>query len=133
MFQKDFMLNEVQKFAELLAKLMGLKAEGNYAEFNHHLNNILQKEYETDLENLLALNEAEFLETIQGSTYSAEKINALSQILYVFAEPFKTDNETQLLLKKVLAIFDLLEQKYHYSSFENIDKRKTIYKCFEQI
>jgi hypothetical protein len=133
MFQKDLILNEARKFAEFLAKLMGLKAEGNYVEFDHQLNNILQKEYDIDLENLLALNEADFLDAIQCSTYSAEKLNALSQMLYVFAEPFKTDNETQLLLKKVLAIFDLLEQKYHYSSFENIDKRKTIYKCFERI
>jgi len=127
------MLNEVRKFAEFLAKLIGLKAEGNYAEFDHQLNDMLQKEYDADQESLLALSEAEFTNRIQSETYSIEKLNALSQLLYMFAEPFKQDEETQLLLKKVLAIFDLLEQKYHYSSFKNIDKRKTIYKCLEQI
>ena len=50
----------------------------------------------------------------------------------MFAEPFNQDEETQLLLKKVLTIFDLLEQKHHYESFENFDKRKTIYKYYEQ-
>jgi len=111
---------------------MGLKAEGNYAEFDHQLNDILQKEYDTDLENLLLLNEAEFTAQIETANYSIEKLNALSQLLFMFAEPFKHDAETQLLLKKVLAIFDLLEQKHHYESFENIDKRKAIYKYFQQ-
>ncbi|WP_158991229.1 hypothetical protein [Mucilaginibacter sp. L196] len=132
MFQKDFMLNEARKFAEFLAKLMGLKAEGNYTEFDHQLSGILQKEYDTDLGNLLALSEIEFAERIRSETYSIEKLNALSQLLYMFAEPFKQDEKIQLLLKKVLAIFDLLEQKHHYESFENIDKRKTIYKYFSQ-
>jgi len=132
MFQKDLILDEARKFAALLAKLMGLKAEGNYVEFDHQLNAILQKEYDADLENLLALSESEFAERMKAETYSAEKLNALSQLLYMFAEPFKHDTETQLLLKKVLAIFVLLEQKHHYESFENIDKRKTIYKYFQQ-
>jgi len=132
MFQKDLILDESRKFAALLAKLMGLKAEGNYAEFDHQLNDILQKEYDTDLENLLLLNEAEFTAQIETANYSIEKLNALSQLLFMFAEPFKHDAETQLLLKKVLAIFDLLEQKHHYESFENIDKRKAIYKYFQQ-
>jgi hypothetical protein len=132
MFQNDFILNEIQKIAALIAKLMGLKAEGNYAEFDHQLSNILQKDFDTDLEELLALSEAEFANRIQSKTYSVEKLNAFSQLLYVFAEPFKHDKETHLLLKKVLAIFDLLEQKHHYASFENIDKRKAIYKHFQQ-
>jgi len=132
MFQNDFILNEIQKFAALIAKLMGLKAEGNNAEFDHQLNNVLQKDYDTDLEKLLALSEAEFADRIQSKPYSVEKLNAFSQLLYMFAEPFKQDDETCLLLKKVLAIFDLLEQKHHYVSFENIDKRKAIYKYFQQ-
>jgi len=126
------MLNEARKFAEFLAKLMGLKAEGNYAEFDHQLNDILQKEYDADLENLLSLSETEFAAQIETATYSVEKLNTLSQLLYMFAEPFNQDEETQLLLKKVLTIFDLLEQKHHYESFENFDKRKTIYKYYEQ-
>lgn len=126
------MLNEARKCAELLAKLIGLKAQGNYAAFNDQLNDILQKEYDADLENILALSEVEFIARIKFATYSIEKLNALSQILYMFAEPFKQNEETQLLLNKVLAIFDLLEQKYHYESFENISKRKAIYNYFKQ-
>jgi len=130
MFQQDFMLNEARKFAEFLARLMGLKADGKYEEYNDQLNELLQKEYDTELEKLLALNEDDFADYLKQANYSAEKLNALGQLLYVFAQPFKTDGETILTLKKVLLIFDRLENECNYQSFENIDKRKTIYNYF---
>jgi hypothetical protein len=130
MFQRDFMLNEVRKFAELLARLVGLKTEGRYEEYHREFDAVMQKEYNAELEDLLALNEDDFIDKLRSAGYSAEKLNALSQLLYVFAQPFKT--ETEPILQKVLIIFELLEQKHHYQSFENIDKQKAIYKYFEQ-
>ncbi|WP_183575874.1 hypothetical protein HDF18_18385 [Mucilaginibacter sp. X5P1] len=130
MFESDYMLNEARKFAELLARLMGLKADGKYEEYNDQFNEILQKEYDTEVEKLLALSEEDFIAALKLADYSTEKLNALSQLLYVFAQPFNADEETILILKKVLCIFDLLENEHHYQSFENIDKRKTIYHYF---
>ena len=130
MFQNDYMLNEVRKFAELLARLLGLKADGKHEEYNDQFNEILQKEYDTEIETLLTLDVESFIDTLKQAAYSTEKLNALSQLLYVFAQPFKADEETVLILKKVLCIFDLLENEHHYQSFENIDKRKTIYHYF---
>ena len=80
----------------------------------------------------MTLSKAEFAAQIEITTFSIEKLNAFSRLLYMFAEPFKHDEETQILLNKVLAIFDLLEQTHHYESFENIEKRKAIYKYFQQ-
>lgn len=51
-------------------------------------------------------------------------------MLYVFAEPFNNDNETQTLLKKVMVILELLEIQHHYESFDNITKRNAIYQYF---
>jgi hypothetical protein len=130
MFQRDFLLNEARKFAEMLARLMGLKAEGMMVEFNHQADKLLQQEYDITLERLLALPEEDFRDDIERLGYSAEKLNALSQILYVFAEPFADDGETASLLKKVLIIFDALEQKHHYQSFDNIEKQKFIHQYF---
>ena len=52
-------------------------------------------------------------------------------MLYVFAEPFEQNEETQQLLTKVIAILDVLEEKYHIQSFDNITRRNAIYKYFE--
>ena len=120
-------MNEARKFAELLARLMGLKAEGKTVEFSQQAEKVLQQEYDTSLEYLVALPLDNFKQEIAQSDYSAEKLNALGQILYVFAEPFNDDVETASLLKKVLIIFEALEQKYHYQSFDNITKQNIIH------
>lgn len=130
MFQRDFLLNEARKFAELLARLMGLKAEGRTVEFNEQAQKLLQQEYDTSLEQLLHLSVDDFKQEIEQANYSAEKLNALAQLLYAFAEPFNNENETASLLKKVLIIFEALEQKYHYQSFDNIAKQNIIYLYF---
>ena len=133
MYTRDIVVDELRKTALIIAKLLGLKAGGNQQEFAQEFNKSLLKEYNIELENLLALNLEEFNDLIKSERFSAEKLNALGQLLNVFAEPFKQDEETQLLLKKMLAIFDILEEKYHYQSFDNITKRKIIYKYFNTI
>jgi hypothetical protein len=121
MYQRDYILTEARKMALLIAKLMGLKTEDNEEEYMQYFNEILHDEYNTELNNLLLAN----------AGYSAEKLNALSQMLYVFAEPFNADEETASVLNKVLLIFDVLEQKHHYESFDNLNKRNQIYSFFK--
>jgi hypothetical protein len=128
--QHDLVLNEVRKLALLLARLMGLKAEGQHEEYKQNFDEVLQSEYNIELEQLLQSSEADFKNILIKEKYSAEKLNALSQLLFVFAEPFKADEETALILKKVLIIFDLLETEHRYESFENLNKRKTIHHFF---
>ena len=117
----------------MLAKLLGLKAEGKFEEYIQQFNHDLQTEYNIELEKLLGLNDDEFIAHLNASAYSPEMLNALSQMLYVFAQPFEVDDETGLILRKVLVIFDFLEQNHHFQSFENIDKRNIIYKHFNTI
>jgi len=128
---RDMVVDEMRKMALIIAKLMGIKAQGTQQEFTKEFENILSEEYNTELEALLVLNEEKFKQLINSGKYNSEKLNALSQMLYMLAEPFKNDGETELLLKKVLAIFDVLEEKYHFQSLDNITKRNTIYKYFE--
>ncbi len=124
-------IDETRKIALIIAKLMGIKAQVTQQEFSAELENVLKDEYNTEVGALISLNEYEFKDLIISDRYSAEKLNALSQLLYMFAEPFKNEAETMVLLKKVLAIFDVLEQKHRFQSFDNINKRNTIYKYFE--
>jgi hypothetical protein len=130
MFQRDFIMNEARKFALILAKLLGLKAEGEYEDYLKYFNEVLDEEYNAELEELLDLDEEGFKKRLSSAQYSTEKLNALAQMLYVFAEPFKADEETSALLKKVMVIFNLLETEHHYESFDNVSKRQAIYNYF---
>ncbi|MFD0795711.1 hypothetical protein ACFQZX_18970 [Mucilaginibacter litoreus] len=130
-FQRDYMLNEARKFALLLAKLSSLKAEGQVDEYSDAFNNILKEEYSLELAKLVDLSEDHLKQLLKEQDYSPEKLNALGQMLYVFAEPFKNNEATTLLLSKVLLIFDCLETKHHYQSLDNITKQRHIYQFFK--
>ncbi|MES2064507.1 MAG: hypothetical protein V4456_21500 [Bacteroidota bacterium] len=130
MFQRDFIMNEARKFALILAKLLGLKAESEYESYLKYFNEVLDEEYNAELEELLKLDEEDFKKRLADAGYSPEKLNALSQMLYVFAEPFTASEETSALLKKVMVIFNLLETEHHYESFDNITKRNVIHQYF---
>ncbi|PTQ93183.1 hypothetical protein C8P68_10955 [Mucilaginibacter yixingensis] len=126
MYQRDYILNEARKFAQLLARLMGLKVDGDDVTFRQEFNAALQAEYDIAAETLLTLDEDAFTQHIENATYSPEKLNALGQLLYVYAEPLEQNDDTRLLLKKVLIIFDALERKHHFQAFENIARRNDI-------
>ncbi|OOQ57696.1 hypothetical protein [Mucilaginibacter pedocola] len=131
MYQRDYLLNEARKMALLLAKLMGLKAEEKEEEYRQYFNEVLQDEYNHELDTLLQADTEKFKNLLLSANYSSEKLNALSQMLYVFAEPFKADEETAAILNKVLVIFDVLESEHHYESFDNLTKRNHIYGFFK--
>ncbi len=128
---RDMIVDETRKIAFIIAKLMGIKLQGTQQEFAAEFEKVLKEEYDTELEVLINLSEEEFKGLVNSGRYNSEKLNALSQLLYVFAEPFDNDAETKLLLKKVMIIFDVLEQKHRFQSFDNISKRNTIYRFFD--
>jgi hypothetical protein len=124
---RDYILNEIEKLALVLARLMGLKTAGKADEFIHLADSTLLHEYNIHLEELLELTIEGFERTLEKENYSADKLDALGQLLFLHSEPFAANPETLLSLQKVLIIFDRLEQKHHRQSFENINKRNRIY------
>lgn len=128
MYQRDYVLREVQKFTLMLSRLLGLKAAGKMEEFNLEVQSVLQDEYNSDLERLLGLSEEEFIAFIRDSGFSAEKLNALAQILYIFGQPLTSTPETMLIMRKVLMMFDFLAEKHQYSSFQNTEIANQLYR-----
>jgi hypothetical protein len=127
MYRNDLILNETRKLALILAKLLGLKTEGNTKEFIQLADDTLMNEFNLRLDELLNLTLNDFELRLSTENYCANKLDALAQLLYLRNEPFNTSAETLLALHKILIIFDLLEQKHHRQSFENISKRNLIY------
>ena len=131
MLQHDIVMDDIRKTARIIEKIFGIKSKGMVNEFRQEFDKTLQNEYAVELEQLLALNQEDFEVVIKSEKYSAEKLITLSQMLYVFAEPFEQDEETRQLLKKVMAILDVLEEKHHIQSFDNITRRNAIYRYFD--
>jgi hypothetical protein len=131
MYRKDTLLTEIEKLALVLARLLGFKADGKEDEFTHLAENTMLKEYNLPLTELHSLTLEEFEVWLSEEKHSADKLDALAQLLYLDSEPFVASGEILLSLQKILFIFDLLEQKHHRQSFENISKRNHIYQFLE--
>jgi thioredoxin-like negative regulator of GroEL len=124
---RDIIVDETQKLALVLARLLGFKAEGKADEFTHLAESTMLNEYDIALHEMLELSIEEFKIMLAEQNYSAGKLDALASVLYLNSEPLENNAETVKTLQKLLIIYDRLEQQYHRQSFENISKRKIIH------
>jgi primase-polymerase (primpol)-like protein len=131
MFSKDFILNETQKLAQLIAKLAGVKAGGDMEQYIQMFNNELNDQFKLTLSDLQTFTAEEFSSKLSTEPYSAEKLNALALLLHQHVAPYQADNETLSTLKKILLIFEMLETDHHWQSMENIQRRKYIHQFFD--
>ena len=128
MLRRDLILAEVEKLSLILAKLMGLKQEGKQAAFIQLAENTALKEYDIAWDSLLSFSPGDFETWLEQQSFNADRLDALAQLLYLHSEPFHTNAECVANLRKVLLAYDLLEQKHHRQSLDNISRRKKIEK-----
>jgi len=126
MLRRDILLAEVEKLALILARLVGLKEDGKQAEFNQLAEDTALKEYDIPLAELLEMPVSDFEAWLLLQPISAGKLDALAHLLYLHSEPFNV--ETIPCIQKILFIYDLLEQKHHRQSLDNINRRKQMEK-----
>ncbi|UOE50557.1 hypothetical protein MTO98_05650 [Mucilaginibacter sp. SMC90] len=129
--QKDYILSEIEKIVYSITRLAGFKNAVNPEAFIQHADQMLQDEYDIKLPELLELSIEDFDLILDERNYSADKLDALAQLLYLYYEPFVANDETLAALQKVISIFNRLEKDHHRTSFENINKRNTIYQFLQ--
>ncbi len=131
MYRKDYILTELEKMAIVIARLLGFKDAGKDQEFIKLADSTLLNEYNIKLDEILALDINAFKSLLERENYSADKLDALAQLLYIYSQPFIANADLLLTFKKIMLIYDVLEQQYHRQSFENINKRNTIYQFLQ--
>jgi hypothetical protein len=126
MNSKDFIVREIEKIAAIVSHLIGLKEAGKADEFMNLADSTVLIEFNIHLGELLELPLDDFNYLIQNNNYSADKLDALAQLLYLTHDLYDVNSHTLSALNKVIGIFDILETKFHRQSFDNIQKRKII-------
>lgn len=129
--QKDYILREIEKIVYSITRLAGFKNAANPEAFIQHADKMLQDEYDLKLPELLELSIEDFELLLDERNYSADKLNALAQLLDMYYEPFVANDETLAALQKIISIFNRLEKDHHHISFENINKRNAIYQFLQ--
>lgn len=126
MYKRDLITVEIQRLAEVLAKILGLKLEGDSENAA-----VL---YEQTLESAFGLppeiwkeDTLENFETaIISQAYPAEKLDMLSQFLYSSLHDSDEPLYKKSISKKLLFIFDVLEKQHRIISLDNLNRQKML-------
>ena len=128
MLRKDFFQAEIDRLAQVLARIIGLNRQGSLEESTKLLEDTLSKDFELELRSLSILSLEDFKTLLENKSYAAQKLDLLAQLLLEETQVVEQPEQKTLLFNKVLVIFDLLEKEHHTQSLDNISKRIEIEK-----
>lgn len=120
------MTAEIQKLAQVLARIMGLKLEGKLEEAEDLFKESLLKEFEITEEELLSYPNEEFNTLLLAKEFPAEKLEIFSQFLYADLAPSRQADRNKLIAEKLQLIYQMLEEQHHTISMTNMDRQKKI-------
>lgn len=117
---------EIQKLTQVLAKILGLKNDGNYDDAEDLIKKTLTEEFEFNFDDLNGTSTSDFETLLNAKGLPPEKLDVLAQLLFESVHPFEDTPETDAMLHKVLAIFRILEEEHHIQSLDNFSRREMI-------
>lgn len=126
MIRKDFIEAEIQKLAQVIAKIIGLKNQGDLDEAIELSEQTLVESFGFDKKFLEEASVEDFKAELKNRNFSAEKLNTLVQILFESSYPFQETEECIAIMHKVAVVLNFLETEHHQQSLENISRREMI-------
>lgn len=124
MYKRDLVTSEVQKLAEVLSKIMGLKLEGKLGDAQMLFDETLEKSFllpKAFLEN----NDINPFETwLKEGDIAPEKLDSLSEFLYY--ELGVSDERNKLIAPKLNLIYNCLSDKHKIVHLVNLHRQKNI-------
>jgi hypothetical protein len=124
MYRRDLLTAEIQKLAQALARIMGLKQEGKLEEAENSLNETLAHDFGILYTDLLAADQENFAAFLTEKNFPAEKLDMFSQLLYLKFNPAGRTPDQFALAQKIQVIYHTLEVKHHVVNMLNLDRQK---------
>lgn len=126
MYRRDLLTAEIQRLAEALARILGLKKDGKTEEAENRLNEIFENEFGILYSDLLNCELNDFETFLQEKNFPSEKLDLFSQFLYLKFNPQDKTKESRSLAEKIKLTYTTLEVKHHVINMINLDRQKTI-------
>lgn len=124
MFRKDLITAEIQKLAEVLAKIMGLKLEGKFDEAQSIFNEAMNNAFLLPTEILEDEDSSKFEDWINNSNLPADKLDSLSEFLYY--ELGVSEVRNKLIAPKLNKIYQVLADKHKIVHLVNFHRQNNI-------
>jgi hypothetical protein len=126
MYRRDLLTAEIQKLAQALAKLMGLKQEGKLEEADRGIDELLENDFGILYADLLQSSLQDFEVYLQQKDFPAEKMDFLSQLFYLKFNKEDLSIANISLAQKLKLIYEVLELKHHVINMVSIGRQKSI-------
>jgi len=123
-FRKDLITAEIQKLAEVLAKIMELKLEGKFIEAQNIFDKTIADAFNLPKDILENEDLTAFNNWLEGSELSAEKLDSLSEFLYY--ELGLSEERNKIIAAKLNLIYKLLSDKHKIVHLVNFHRQNNI-------
>ncbi|RZK46766.1 MAG: hypothetical protein EOO87_23075 [Pedobacter sp.] len=126
MYRKDLITAEIEKLAQVLAKIMGLKIELKLDEADALFNETLAKSFGLDSKVLIEPNTSEFEKWLAESNLNAEHLNSLSDFIFSQLDFEKNVIPSQLMAQKLNFVYKKLVDDFQTVHLINMGRQKYI-------
>ena len=124
MYRKDLITAEIQKLAEVLARIMGLKLEGKLRDAQAMFDETMEKSFTLATGSLEDTDLAIFKTWLESANLAPEKLDSLSEFLYY--ELGISAERNKLIAPKLNMIYNYLSDKHKVVHLVNLHRQKTI-------
>ncbi|RNL54913.1 hypothetical protein [Pedobacter jejuensis] len=124
MYRKDLITAEIQKLAQVLARIMGLKLEGKVEDANQIFEETMRGSFFLPVEILEDKNALPFEEWLINSDLPSEKLDSLSEFLYY--ELGINNERNAIIAPKLNLIYNELVDKHKIVHLVNMHRQKII-------
>jgi hypothetical protein len=124
MYRKDLITAEIEKLAQILAKIMGLKLEGKLEEADQIFTATMLQNFGLQTHLLFEAEISIFEKWLQETNLSADKLDSLSEFLYY--ELGLSHERNQKIAPRLNLIYDQLSNQHKIVHLINLHRQKTI-------
>ncbi|KQM74631.1 hypothetical protein ASE74_01195 [Pedobacter sp. Leaf216] len=124
MYRRDLITAEIQKLAQVLARLMGLKLEGKLAEATQIFDETMNSGFQLPKEILEGEDLTIFEKWLSEANLPPEKLDSLSEFLYY--ELGVSDDRNKIIAPKLNLVYQYLSDQHKIVHLVNLHRQKTI-------
>ncbi|MBB5638695.1 hypothetical protein HDF26_004912 [Pedobacter cryoconitis] len=126
MYKRDLITAEIQKLSQAIARILGLKQEGKLEEADNGLNEMLEADFGILFSDLVSCDPTDFMAFLTEKNFPAEKLEILSQVLYIKFGIIEQPAERKSVAEKLQLTYETLEVKHHVVNMNNLSRQKTV-------
>lgn len=123
MYRKDLITAEIERLAQVLARIMGLKLEGDLAKANELFNETIENSFKLSPA-ILESDLTTFENWLNETDLPAEKLDSLSEFLYY--ELGISPQRNALIAPRLNLIYKILAEKHKIVHLVNFHRQEII-------